>query len=93
MDLEKIERMQYRLQLLKALDFFQNNIHEIIDIGFQSKNTEDFKLKIIERYNLSDEQAQVIADSQIKRVTQLGQEDLQKEIKELSDTIKDMESS
>ena len=90
---EKLEQLNYRLQLLKALDFFQHNIHEIIDIGFQSKNTEDFKLRIIESYNLSDEQAQVIADSQIKRVTQLGQEDLQKEIKELSDSINYMESS
>ena len=90
---EKLKQLNYRLQLLKALAFFQHNIHEIIDIGIQSKNTVDFKITLIEKYNLSDEQAQVIADSQIKRITQLGQEDLQKEIKELSDTINDMESS
>lgn len=93
MNSEKLDQMKYRLQLLKALDFFQHNIHEIIDIGFQSKNTEDFKLKIIESYNLSDEQAQVIADSQIKRVTRLGQEDLQKEIKELSAAINNLETA
>ena len=93
MDSEKLEQMKYRLQLLKALDFFQHNIHEIIDIGFQSKNTEDFKLKIIDSYNLSDNQAQIIADTQIKRITQLGQEDLQKEIKELSAAINNLETA
>ena len=90
---EKLEQLNYRLQLLKALDFFQHNIHEIIDIGFQSKNTEDFKLKIIDSYNLSDNQAQIIADTQIKRITQLGQEDLQKEIKELSAAINNLETA
>ena len=93
MDSEKLDQMKYRLQLLKALDFFQHNIHEIIDIGFQSKNTEDFKLKIIDSYNLSDNQAQIIADTQIKRITQLGQEDLQKEIKELSAAINNLETA
>lgn len=93
MDAEKLEKFKSHLQNLKALEFSQKNIHEIIDIGIQSKNTEDFKLKIIESYNMSDEQAQIIADSQIKRITQLGQEDLQKEIKEVSVAINYMESS
>ena len=70
------------LQLLNAIKLFLDNPHEIIDMGLESKNTEDFKEKLQVKYRLNDEQAQCIADVQIKRITQLLKKDFQNELKE-----------
>ncbi|SFI85752.1 DNA gyrase/topoisomerase IV, subunit A [Treponema bryantii] len=79
----KEELCKYRLQLLNAIKIFLDNPHEIIDIGLQSQNSEDFKVKLQSKYGLTDEQAQCIADVQIKRITQLLKKDFQNELKEL----------
>ena len=79
----KEELCKYRLQLLNAIQLFLDNPHEVIDIGLQSQNTEDFKEKLQSKYGLTDEQAQCIADVQIKRITQLLKKDFQNELKEL----------
>ena len=79
----KEELCKYRLPLLNAIQIFLDNPHEIIDIGLQSQNSEDFKGKLQSKYGLTDEQAQCIADVQIKRITQLLKKDFQYELKEL----------
>ena len=79
----KEELCKYRLQLLNAIQIFLDNPHEVIDIGLQSQNSEDFKVKLQSKYGLTDEQAQCIADVQIKRITQLLKKDFQNELKEL----------
>ena len=79
----KEELYKYRLQLLNAIQLFLDNPHEVIDIGLQSQNTEDFKEKLQSKYGLTDEQSQCIADVQIKRITQLLKKDFQNELKEL----------
>ena len=79
----KEELCKYRLHLLNAIQIFLDNPHEIIDIGLQSQNSEDFKVKLQSKYGLTDEQAQCIADVQIKRITQLLKKDFQNELKEL----------
>ena len=79
----KEELCKYRLQLLNAIQLFLDNPHEVIDIGLQSQNSKDFKGKLQSKYGLTDEQAQCIADVQIKRITQLLKKDFQNELKEL----------
>lgn len=83
----KEENYKYRLQILNALLLFLDNIHEIIDLGLQSGNTDDFKKKLMPKYSLNDDQAQAIADVQVKRITKLQKEELQKEIKEINNLI------
>ena len=48
-----------------------------------NETTEIAKLSLEKRFNFDDEQAQAIVDMQLKRLTHLQIEDLQKEIKEL----------
>ena len=74
---------KHRMHILEALITAINNIDEVIKIIKESRDTEQAKLKLEERFNFDDEQAQAIVDMQLKRLTHLQIEDLQKEIKEL----------
>ncbi|MBR5646268.1 MAG: DNA topoisomerase (ATP-hydrolyzing) subunit A [Treponema sp.] len=74
---------KHRMHILEALITAINNIDEVIAIIKASRDTEDAKLKLEQRFNFDDEQAQAIVDMQLKRLTHLQIEDLQKEIKEL----------
>ena len=78
---------KHRMHILEALITAINNIDEVIQIIKGSENTEDAKLKIEKLLNFDDEQAQAIVDMQLKRLTHLLIEDLQKEIKELQALI------
>ncbi|MBR5933400.1 MAG: DNA topoisomerase (ATP-hydrolyzing) subunit A [Treponema sp.] len=74
---------KHRMHILDALITAINNIDEVIKIIKESRDTEDAKLNLEKRFNFDDEQAQAIVDMQLKRLTHLQIEDLQKEIKEL----------
>ena len=82
---------KHRMHILEALITAINNIDEVIQIIKSSENTEDAKLKLEKRFNFDDEQAQAIVDMQLKRLTHLLIEDLQKEIKELQALINYLE--
>ena len=71
------------MHILEALITAINNIDEVIKIIKESRDTEAAKLALEKRFNFDDEQAQAIVDMQLKRLTHLLVEDLQKEIKEL----------
>ncbi|MCQ2589102.1 MAG: DNA topoisomerase (ATP-hydrolyzing) subunit A [Treponema sp.] len=72
-----------RMHILEALITAINNIDEVIKIIRGSRDTEDAKNQLMARFTFDDEQAQAIVDMQLKRLTHLQIEDLQKEIKEL----------
>lgn len=74
---------KHRMHILEALIKAINNIDEVIKIIRGSESTEIAKLSLEKRFNFDDEQAQAIVDMQLKRLTHLQIEDLQKEIKEL----------
>ena len=74
---------RHRMHILEALITAINNIDEVIKIIKASRDTEDAKLQLEKRFNFDDEQAQAIVDMQLKRLTHLQIEDLEKEIKEL----------
>ena len=78
---------KHRMHILEALITAINNIDEVIKIIRGSDTTEQAKLRLEERFNFDDEQAQAIVDMQLKRLTHLQIEDLQKEIKELQALI------
>lgn len=78
---------KHRMHILEALIIAINNIDEVIKIIKSSRNTEDAKLSLEKRFNFDDEQAQAIVDMQLKRLTHMQVEDLQKEIKELQALI------
>lgn len=74
---------KHRMHILEALITAINNIDEVIKIIRGSETTEIAKLSLEKRFNFDDDQAQAIVDMQLKRLTHLQIEDLQKEIKDL----------
>ena len=84
---------QHRMHILEALITAINNIDEVIKIIKASRDTEDAKNQLEARFSFDDEQAQAIVDMQLKRLTHLQIEDLQKEMRELQayiDYLKDL---
>ena len=84
---------QHRMHILEALITAINNIDEVIKIIKASRDTEDAKNQLEARFSFDDKQAQAIVDMQLKRLTHLQIEDLQKEIRELQayiDYLKDL---
>lgn len=83
-DLDKAEARAHILEgLLIALD----NIDEIVKIIRGSANTAEAKVQLMERFSLSDKQAQAILDMRLARLTGLERERLQEEYAELQKTI------
>ncbi len=83
-DLDKAEARAHILEgLLIALD----NIDEIVRIIRSSANTAEAKVQLMERFGLSDKQAQAILDMRLARLTGLERERLQEEYAELLKTI------
>ena len=83
-DLDKAEARAHILEgLLIALD----NIDEIVRIIRGSANTAEAKAQLMERFGLSDKQAQAILDMRLARLTGLERERLQEEYAELQKTI------
>ena len=81
-DLEKAEARAHILEgLLKAID----NIDEVIQIIRSSYD--DAKERLMERFDLSDIQAQAILDMQLKRLSGLQREKLEEEYAELMKLI------
>lgn len=74
---------RHRMHILEALITAINNIDEVIKIIRGSEDTETAKKALQKRFNFDDEQSQAIVDMQLKRLTHLQIEDLQKEINEL----------
>ena len=83
-DLDKAEARAHILEgLLIALD----NIDEIVRIIRGSANTAEAKTQLMERFGLSDKQAQAILDMRLARLTGLERERLQEEYAEVEKTI------
>lgn len=83
-DLDKAEARAHILEgLLIALD----NIDEIVRIIRGSANTAVAKTQLMERFGLSEKQAQAILDMRLARLTGLERERLQEEYAELEKTI------
>lgn len=76
-----------RAHILEALIVAINNIDEVIKIIRSSRDTQDAKNGLMRRFDFDDVQAQAIVDMQLKRLTHLEIEDLQKEMAELQALI------
>ncbi len=83
-DLNKAEERAHILQgLLIALD----NIDEVINIIRSSRNTAEAKERLIERFALTETQAQAIVDMRLRALTGLEREKLEGEYAALMDQI------
>ncbi len=83
-DLNKAEERAHILEgYLIALD----HIDEVIHIIRSSRTTQDAKNGLMERFGLSDRQAQAIVDMRLRALTGLAREDIENEYAELKKTI------
>ena len=88
-DLDKAEERDHILQgLLIALD----NIDEVIQIMRSSRTTAIAKERLMERFGLSDVQAQAIADMRLRALTGLEREKLENEHEELLKKIQELKA-
>lgn len=88
-DLNKAEERDHILQgLLKALDF----IDEVISIIRSSQNAQIAKERLMERFELTEVQAQAIVDMRLRALTGLEREKLENEHKELQLRIAELKA-
>ncbi len=88
-DLNKAEERAHILEgLLKALD----HIDEVIRIIRGSANVAAAKTQLMERFALTDAQAQAIVDMRLRALTGLEREKLEKEYKELQEKIAELKA-
>jgi DNA gyrase subunit A len=88
-DLRKAEERAHILEgLLIAID----NIDETIELIRGSKTVEEARGKLIERFKLSEEQAQAILDMRLQRLTGLERQKVKDELKELKQKIMELKA-
>ena len=88
-ELNKAEERAHILQgLLIALD----NIDEVIQIIRSSRTTQEAKERLVERFGLTDAQAQAIVDMRLRALTGLEREKLEAEYKELMEKIAELKA-
>lgn len=88
-DLNKAEERAHILEgLLKALD----HIDEVIRIIRGSANVGEAKTQLMERFGLSDVQAQAIVDMRLRALTGLEREKLENEYRELQQKIAELKA-
>ena len=88
-DLNKAEE---RAHILEGLIIALDNIDEVISIIRSSRTTPEAKSNLMERFGLSDAQAQAIVDMRLKALTGLEREKLEAEYAELMKRINELKA-
>ena len=83
----ELEAAKKRAHILEGLRIALANIDEVVELIKSSKDTKDAKEKLINRFDLSEIQAQAILDMKLSRLTSLEIEKIEKEYAELMEKI------
>ncbi len=84
-----LNKAQERAHILEGLLIALDHIDEVIRIIRASQNTQAAKAGLMERFGLSDAQAQAIVDMRLRALTGLEREKLETEYKELMQKIEE----
>ena len=84
-DLEKAEE---RAHILEGLIIASDNIDEVIQIIRSSQNGEQARTRLIERFALSEKQANAIVEMRLRQLTGLEQDKLHTEYQQVEEAIK-----
>ncbi len=84
----ELKQAEDRAHILEGVLVALNNLDEIIKTIKASKNPDEARTKLIEGWDLTEIQAQAILDMRLQRLTGLEREKVEKEHKELLETIK-----
>lgn len=85
---ETKDKLYERYEILLALKLFTENAHEIIDLLIQSDNASDCIEHLTDKFGIKKDSAQAIIDIQIKRLSRIQRDDLDREIAEVEATLK-----
>ena len=88
-DLRKAEE---RAHILEGLIIASDNIDEVIALIRGSKNTEEAREKLMERFNLSDIQSRAIVEMRLRQLTGLEQDKLRAEYEEIMKLIEELKA-
>ena len=83
----ELRKAEERAHILEGLIIASDNIDEVIALIRGSKNTEEAREKLIERFKLSDIQARAIVEMRLRQLTGLEQDKLRAEYDELMKLI------
>ena len=78
-----LEKAQDRAHILEGLKIALKNLDKIIKIIKESKDPQEAKKELMDRFELSDKQAQAILEMQLQRLTGLERDKIDKEYLEL----------
>ena len=83
----ELNEAKKRAHILEGLRIALANIDEVVELIKKSNDTKDAKNKLIEKFALSEIQAQAILDMKLARLTSLEIEKIEKEYNELMEKI------
>lgn len=88
-DLEKAEA---RAHILEGLRIALDHIDEVINLIRASKTVQIAKDGLMEKFSLSEKQAQAILDMRLQRLTGLERDKIEEEYKDILETIKELKA-
>ncbi|MEN2412638.1 DNA gyrase subunit A [Flavobacterium mesophilum] len=88
----ELRKAEERAHILEGLIIASDNIDEVIALIRGSKNTDEAREKLIERFNLSDIQARAIVEMRLRQLTGLEQDKLRAEFDELMKLIEHLKA-
>ncbi len=83
----ELNAAEKRAHIVEGLLIAIDNIDEVIKIIRAAANVNEAKVKLMERFNLTDAQAQAIVDMRLRALTGLERDKLEAEYKELQEKI------
>ncbi|QBN20287.1 DNA gyrase subunit A [Flavobacterium nackdongense] len=88
----ELRKAEERAHILEGLIIASDNIDEVIALIRSSKNTDEAREKLIERFQLSDLQARAIVEMRLRQLTGLEQDKLRAEYEELMKLIEHLKA-
>lgn len=88
----ELRKAEERAHILEGLIIASDNIDEVIALIRGSKNTEEAREKLVERFQLSDIQSRAIVEMRLRQLTGLEQDKLRAEFEELMKLIEHLKS-
>jgi DNA gyrase subunit A len=88
----ELDQAEKRAHILEGLIIASDNIEEVIAIIRASKNPDEARIQLMERFNLSDIQARAIVEMRLRQLTGLEQDKLHQEYEDILKQIEYLRS-
>lgn len=88
----ELDQAEKRAHILEGLIIASDNIQEVIDIIRASKNPDEARLQLCEKFNLSEIQSRAIVEMRLRQLTGLEQDKLHQEYEDILKQIEYLKS-